>query len=306
MKKLAFLVFFASSIVLGCTTQHSNNMLLIKGGTFLMGSPVNDLGRKNDETQHKVTVNSFYMSIFPVTQKEYMEIMETNPSRFEGDNLPVEKVSWYDAIEYCNRMSEREGLTPVYMINKDQRDPNNLNIESNHNNYNYNPDSLQWNVIWNRNANGYRLPTEAEWEYACRAGTTTRYWCGDDEISLLGNINAADLTFIERMDKDDFEWLNFDDGHVSTSPVGSFAPNPWGLYDMHGNVYEWCWDWYDNYSNEAQTDPTGAVSGTDRVVRGGSWISGGQELRSASRGSLTPSLPLHLFSIFGFRVVRNP
>ena len=267
-----------------------------------MGSPANEHERRIDETQHQVTVSSFYMSVYTVTQKEYIEVMGENPSFFRGDNLPVEKVSWYDAIEYCNRLSEREGLTPVYTINKDKADPNNLNVMYSNQ---FHPDPLRWTITWDKNANGYRLPTEAEWEYACRAGTTTRFWSGDDEMSLSGKVNAADLTFIERMGKNDFEWVNFHDGFDSTSPVGSFAPNPWGLYDILGNVYEWCWDWYGSYPSEPQSNPTGAVSGTERVIRGGSWINGGDYLRSAARGSAVPLLGRYLFSVQSFRVVRN-
>jgi len=310
MKKIVIFISIILFAVLhnGCftsqkTAQQIGNMVLINGGTFIMGSPVNEQGRKNNETQRQVTVSSFYMSKYNVTQKEYMDVMGENPSFFQGDNLPVEKVSWYDVIEYCNRLSEREGLTPVYTINKNQIDPNNLNVISRSNQYD--PDSLRWIVTWDKNANGYRLPTEAEWEYACRAGTTTRYWSGDDEISLSGKVNAADLTFIEQMGETDFEWVNFHDGFVTTSPVGSFTANPWGLYDMNGNVYEWCWDWYGIYPADSQVNPTGAASGSERVIRGGAWINGGNELRSAARGSAIPLPGRYLFSILSFRVVRN-
>jgi len=312
MKKLKFfaiLICYIPLLFAGCFTlksaavKYNGNMVFINGGTFIMGSPVNELGREDNETQHQVTVSSFYMSIYAVTQKEYMEVMGENPSFFQGENLPVERVSWYDAIEYCNRLSEQEGLIPVYTINKNQIDPNNLNVISSRNQYD--PDPLRWTVTWNKNANGYRLPTEAEWEYACRAGTTTRYWSGDDEMSLFGKVNAADLTFIERMGEANFEWVNFHDNFVTTSPVGSFAPNPWGLYDMRGNVYEWCWDWYGSYPTEPQINPIGAVSGTERVIRGGAWINGGNDLRSAARYGAIPFHQLYLFSFLGFRVVRN-
>jgi len=232
-----------------------NNMVRINGSTFMMGSPVNEPGRNSDEVQHQVTVSSFYMGKYEVTQKEYQEVMGTNPSNFKGDNLPVENVTWYDAVNYCNRLSQKEDLTPAYTVNGT-------------------------NVTWNQNANGYRLPTEAEWEYACRAGTTTPFSTGN-------NITTDQAT-----------WYNFQQPRV----VGSFSPNPWGFYDMHGNVHEWCWDLYGVYSSGTQTDPKGASSGSDRVIRGGGWYSYRPELRSASRGHYTPS---DRNRAIGFRVVRN-
>lgn len=128
----------------------SENFVLILGGTFQMGSPEDEAWRSQDETQHTVTVSDFYMSIYELTQAEYQEIMGDNPSSFSGDDLPVENISWLDAVHYCNARSEKEGLTPVYSIDGQS-------------------------VTWDRSANGYRLPTEAEWEYACRAGTTTPF-----------------------------------------------------------------------------------------------------------------------------------
>lgn len=127
-------------------TGASNNLVLINGGTFQMGSPETEMQRESDETLHDVTVSDFYIGKYEVTQSEYEKIMGVNPSNFKGENLPVENVSWYDAVEYCNKLSESEGLTPVYTVDGE-------------------------NVSWDRSANGYRLPTEAEWEYAARAGT---------------------------------------------------------------------------------------------------------------------------------------
>jgi len=256
------------------------SFVLINGGTFTMGSPEDERGRNYDEVQHQVTVSSFYLGKYEVTQKEYQEVMGTNPSEFKGDNLPVENVSWFDAVEYCNKRSQREGLTPAYTISGsgDNR-----------------------TVTWNRNANGYRLPTEAEWEYACRAGTTTRFWSGNDETSLAGKANVADLTLKDIVGDDLNAWTNIRDGYAGTAAVGSFAPNPWGLYDMHGNVFEWCWDWYGNYPSGAQTDPVGASSGSARVLRGGSWGISAQFVRSAFRLYYTPTFR---FNFLGFRVLR--
>ena len=223
-----------------------------------MGSPASEANRYNDEgPQHSVTVSSFYMGKYPVTQKEYQAVMGSNPSRFNGDNLPVEQVTWFDAVNYCNRLSQKEGLTPAYTINGE-------------------------NVTWNSNASGYRLPTEAEWEYACRAGTTTAYNTG---------ANISDNT----------GWYDTNSGD-KTHPVGQKAANAWGLYDMHGNVNEWCWDWFGAYSTGAQTDPKGASSGSGRVIRGGGWIDNAKFLRSADRLNAAPS---NRRGSIGFRLVRN-
>ncbi|MDR2702565.1 MAG: SUMF1/EgtB/PvdO family nonheme iron enzyme [Spirochaetaceae bacterium] len=242
----------------------SANMVRINGGTFTMGGPAAEWDR-DMYVQHQVTVSSFYMGKYEVTQKEYREIMGTNPSKFKGDNLPVEMVSWFDAVEYCNKRSQKEGLTPAYTISGtgDNR-----------------------TVTWNRNANGYRLPTEAEWEYACRAGTTTAYNTGATISNNTG-------------------WYYMNSNN-KTHPVGQKPLNPWGLYDMHGNVLEWCWDWYGSYSSDAQTDPVGAASGSYRVLRGGSWSLGAFFARSFHRDYNDPTIQSNEYSVgvFGFRLVR--
>jgi formylglycine-generating enzyme required for sulfatase activity len=233
-----------------------SGMVFIQGGTFMMGSLYSEVGRMNKETQHSVTVNSFYIGQYEVTQREWREVMGNNPSHFSGDNLPVEHVSWYEAVNYCNKRSQREGLTPAYTGSGDR-------------------------VTWNRDANGYRLPTEAEWEYACRAGTATPYYTGSTV--------------------DDAGWYDGNSGGT-THPVGQKPANAWGLYDMHGNVYEWCWDWYGEYPSEAQTDPTGAETGSVCVNRGGSWNVNAQNLRSASRHYCIRGVR---YSGLGFRLARS-
>ena len=252
-------------------TPVPSNMVRVNGGTFMMGSPESEAGRDSDEVQRWVTVGSFYMGKYPVTQREYQAVMGTNPSHFKGDNLPVENVSWYDAIEYCNRLSQKEGLTPAYTIDKSRSDPNNRSEY----------DKVRWVVTWNRSANGYRLPTEAEWEYACRAGTTTPYNVGNSISSSLANFNSSNVG--------------------RTTPVGMYAPNPWALYDMHGNVWEWNWDWYGSYSTSDLNNPVGPTSGTSRVIRGGGWDNSAVDVRSASRNVSTPS---SRSSFIGFRLVR--
>jgi len=276
-------VVLALALQTSVTAQTApDGFVWIQGGTFTMGSPADEPGwRDNEGPQHKVTISGFYMGKYEVTQKEYQEVMGRNPSHFKGDNLPVETVNWYNAVEYCNMRSQKEGLTPAYKIDKNQRDPNNK----------ADWDRVKWTVTWNKNANGYRLPTEAEWEYACRAGTKTPFNTGNNITTDQANYDG-NYPYYKNAKGEDRE---------ETTPVGSFAPNPWGLYDMHGNVQELCWDWYDDYIDEAQTDPEGAVSGDARVVRGGCWFYGAAMTRSGRRSYTTTE---YRFKDLGFRLVR--
>lgn len=243
-----------------------------------MGSPETELQRGDDETQHNVTLDSFYIARYEVTQKEYEEIMGENPSNFKGENLPVESVTWYDAIEYCNKLSEKEGLTLVYTINGE-------------------------NVSWDRSANGYRLPTEAEWEYAARAGTTTPFntedSIGAEEANFYGHYPYG-------IEENYFSQENLEtkpgEYRQETVEVGSFSPNKWGLYDIHGNVREWCFDYYGKYDLENTNNPSGPNEGTLRVNRGGGWNDYAKHMRSSYRGSQTPDQAM---SNTGFRIVRN-
>ena len=260
LKKRVFILFgflfiFISALMFA--EQPADSMVLINSGTFTMGSPASEAGRlANEGPQRQITLSSFYISRFLITQAEYQEIMGVNPSDFKGDNLPVETVSWFDAIEYCNKRSLIEGLTPAYVIERTI-------------------------VTWDREANGYRLPTEAEWEYACRAGTQTPFNSG---ISM------------------DAAGWNSSNSERRTWPVGEKLPNSWGLYDMHGNVLEWCWDWLGNYSSGAQTDPLGAATGNKRVYRGGNWRFIANHSRSAYRFGNFPNLKTNFV---GFRVARS-
>jgi uncharacterized repeat protein (TIGR02543 family) len=260
-------------------------MVSIPAGTFTMGSPTTEADRGGDETQHSVTLTGFYMGKYQVTQEQYQAVIGSNPSNFkiavDGESgtpgkLPVEMVSWYDAIVFCNELSMMEGLDPVYSISG-KTDPAEWGETV--------PTSSDatWNAaVMDKSKNGYRLPTEAEWEYACRAGTTTAYNTG------------ATIS-------DDTGWYSVNSGN-KTHQVGLKPANTWGLYDMHGNLFEWCWDWNGYYPNGAQTDPTGAVSGSNRVHRNSSFIFDEKEMRSARRRSDPPSF--RYFGL-GLRLVRS-
>lgn len=239
------------------------NLVFIQPGTFTMGSPTNEALRDLDETQHVVTISrGFWMGKYLVTQGDYLSVVGNNPSYFTGDpTRPVEQVSWVDAASYCTLRTAQEraaGLIPTNFV--------------------------------------YRLPTESEWEYACRAGTTTACYLGSGLHSGQANFNG-------QYEYDASVGTSYNPSGIylqTTTPVGSYAANGWGLYDMSGNVWEWCQDWYGAYPTGSVTDPQGAASGSTRVERGGGWFSSGQYCRSAQRYS---SGPTSTSSDIGFRVV---
>lgn len=259
-------------------TDIEDGFIRITGGSFLMGSPEDEAWRSDDETQHSVTVSDFYMSPYEVTQKEYEDAMGNNPSSFSGDDLPVESVSWLDAVSYCNVRSQQEGLTSVYVIDGQ-------------------------NVSWDRSADGYRLPTEAEWEYACRAGTTTPFYMENSPSAEEANYYGHYPYGIE---DNYFSQSNLEvkpgEYRETTVAVESFSANPYGLYNMHGNVAEWTWDIYGAYPDGEQIDPIGADSGTRRVYRGGGWNDFAKNMRSAYRAMMDQDKVS--FNI-GIRLVRN-
>lgn len=240
----------AADIDLGAGVQLK--LVTIPAGKFLMGSPKGDVGaaynesdrhKSNDYYQHEVTLTKdFQLGATEVTQAQYRQVIGRNPSVFKGDNLPVDNVSWDDAVKFCQLLSVRIGKT-------------------------------------------VRLPTEAEWEYACRAGTATRYFFGVDT-------DHAELA--------DHAWYEANSAR-QTHPVGRKKPNPWGLYDMGGNVWEWCSDRFNGpYEDKTVTDPQGAKGGDTRVLRGGCWETGPLGTRSANRGGVIPTRGT---SRFGFRIV---
>jgi formylglycine-generating enzyme required for sulfatase activity len=227
------------------------NMVSVSGGTFMMGG--ND---KDEQPYHKETVAPFYMGKYEVTEGEYNIFLRATGRKgadsHYSDDWPVSGVTWYDAVRYCNWLSEMTGRTPAYKINRDDK-------------WATGPDD----VTWKTNADGYRLPTEAEWEYACRAGTTTAYSFGNSISGSQANYDERGKTRVQ-----------------GRMPVGSFAPNPWGFYDMHGNVWEWCWDYHNAYGGGAQ-----------RANRGGGYLNWSEYLRSAFRHWSNPR------SSAGFRIV---
>ncbi|MBF0224810.1 MAG: SUMF1/EgtB/PvdO family nonheme iron enzyme [Desulfobacterales bacterium] len=253
------------------TNSIGMTFVLIKSGKFTMGSPSSELGRDSDETQHEVTLTkSFYMQTTEVTQGQWKAVMGSNPSYFNscGDNCPVEQVSWDDCQTFISKLNQKEGV------------------------------------------NVYRLPTEAEWEYSARAGTTAAF--------VTGGINVTDCGY--DLNLDTIGWycnnscVTYSGGYDCSSwggqcskcgshPVGQKQANLWGLYDMHGNVREWCADWYGLYPSSAVIDPTGPTTGSDHVLRGGSWISYVQSCRSSDRFVYTPSYQI---SGIGLRLSRTP
>jgi formylglycine-generating enzyme required for sulfatase activity len=270
----------------------------IPAGSFVMGSPTTELGHTPDETQHAVTISrAFFLKQTEVTQGEWQAVMGNNPSHFTpcGNDCPVDHVSWYDALLYCNALSDKEGLTRCYDLS--------ACTDLGDNQYQC-PTTLDFDL----SCNGYRLPTEAEWEYAYRAGTTSAFYNGDitsTDCSLDPTIDAigwycgnSAVSYPECGD------ASLDGGAacVGPHPVGEKTANALGLYDMAGHVFEWCWDQYGEYPSDPQRDPKGALHGSDRVIRGGSWFVGARVARAAFRNSV----PLGVRDYYiGFRPARS-
>jgi formylglycine-generating enzyme required for sulfatase activity len=269
-------------------------MVFIPGGPFQMGDPF-DEGGTDEKPVHEVTVGSFFMSAHEVTFEQYDAFCEATNREKPGDRgwgrgkRPVINVSWYDAVEYCNWLSEVSGYEPVYTIDRKNQDPNNRSVN----------DDLKWTVTIKEEANGFPLPTEAEWEYAARErGRKVRFGNGKDIA------DPAEMNF-RALEKFKQPYSVVGEYRESTTEVGNFAPNNLGLFDISGNVNEWCWDWYgENYyqQSDGANNPKGLSSGTRRVVRGGSWLEGPDICRVSFRYGNFPYLGLNLI---GFRIVRH-
>jgi formylglycine-generating enzyme required for sulfatase activity len=270
-----------------------DHMVLVKGGTFEMGDVMGDK-ENDDETLHTVTLSNFLLAKNELTFDEYDAFCKATDRELPSDSgwgrgkRPVINVDWYDAIEYCNWRSGQEGLQVVYSINKNSKDSNNVDsiLDS---------DTKKWLVTTSRSANGYRLPTEAEWEYAARqGGQKVRFGNGKDIA------NPQEINFDASSEyKKPYSVVG--EYRQKTLPVGSFSPNTLDLFDMNGNVGEWCGDWYGAYPSGASNDPQGATGGSYRVIRGGSWLNYPADVRVANRDLNTPDLPSY---DVGFRLAR--
>lgn len=286
------------AILMACGKSKSLGltMAVIDEGEFMMGSPNAETSRRPDELQHRVRITRpFLLGVYEVTQDEYRKVMKTSPSWFastgggkakiadlDTTRFPVDSVTWFDAIDFCNRLSKLDDYPPYYTLTDEKREG----------------DVLKSATVAIAGGPGYRLPTEAEWEFACRAGSSKAFHFGDRSYGQDGNFkaytsgggygSAPTLVHLGR-----------------TSKVGSYKPNPLGLYDMHGNAGEWCWDWYDKdyYATSPAADPQGPERGNHRVLRGGSWLVSDGSSRSASRFWLPPD---ERKEIAGFRVSRAP
>ena len=270
-------------------------MVYVPGGSFQMGDVKNEgldnEGLDGEKPVHTVTLTGFYIGKYQVTQAQYQAVMGNNPSYFNlrsrptsGEvqgNRPVEQVSWYDVIVFCNKLSIKENLSPAYRISGSTNPSAWGSVPT----YWDNPNRTTWDAVEIvSGSTGYRLPTEAQWEYAAKGGNGSS---GNYTYSGSNNVDAV-------------AWYS-GNSNRKTHEVGNKQANGLGIYDMSGNVWEWCWDWYSDYTSGTQTNPAGPNSGSDRVLRGGNWIYSAEFVRSAYRDYI---VPIGRSSGIGFRLAR--
>jgi formylglycine-generating enzyme required for sulfatase activity len=275
-------------------------MVWIEPGSFTMGSPSSEAGRDEDEREHRVELTEgLYVGTVEVTQGVWSSVMGSNPAAglsigehsLDSPAYPVIKLSWCDAVVFANALSRQDGLTPAYRL------PSRFSASMSDKAC----EAKSGDVVWDRSVDGYRLLTESEWEYTARADSDHRYagTSRDADICGYGNVlnPSAKAAF-------GFDWAPFpcEDGHHTLAPVGWFEPNAWGLYEMTGNVLEWCWVWVGEYPQNASVDPTGPSNGSARVARGGSWGFGPASVRAVNRDGITPA---HAGFDLGLRLARS-
>ena len=255
-RRAAFVLCLLGAVFAGALESRLYpRMIALQGGSYFMGQ-----GERRE-----ITLRPFYLAETEVTQDLYQAVMRENPSRFKGGENPVDNVSWFDAVRFCNALSEQYNIPPAYVIDGE-------------------------NVSWNRDSKGFRLPTEAEWEYAARGGRFGAAGSQENRPLYAGSHTPGDVA-----------WYASNAGR-RTQPVRQKLPNELGLYDMSGNVWEWCWDWYNDLRPGVELDPAGPDTGTKRVYRGGSWFNQPQQVTTRSRMSEAPVLKA--YSV-GFRLAQN-